>query len=46
MELTQDEQAIIMILRTMRKATQEMNLSLMPDLNQKLQTAVTVFMTK
>jgi len=44
MEITQNEQVIILILRTMRKATGERNLSVLPELNDKLLKAVTHFM--
>lgn len=45
-ELTKGEEALLMVLRTMKKATQERRLDLLPDLNQKLLQAVTKVMTE
>lgn len=44
-EITETEKIIIMILRTMKKSTQEQNLSVLPELNNKLLKAVTHYMT-
>lgn len=38
------EKIIIQILRNMRKATQSMNLQLIPDLNNKLQATLMEYM--
>lgn len=40
------EQAIIMIIRTMREAAKTGAIHLIPDLNQKLLLAVSEYMTK
>lgn len=45
-QITQAEEATILILRTMKKATQEGRMDLMPDLNNKLAIAVTRIMTE
>ena len=45
-QITEAEKATIMILRTMKKVTQEMRLDLLPDLNNKLAQAVTKVMTE